>query len=604
MTSLNIVDLIEKNPITKLSGTYNSKLLTRIKEEFTETQQQLFVSSIYCYLNYHQTNDFIIDLDNIWKWLGFTQKVNAKRVLLKNFILDIDYKCSLFQVEERTKEGRGGNNHQTIMLNIKTFKLFCIKAETQKANEIHEYFIKLEEILKDTLQDESNELKLQLEQRGDELLQSEIRYKEYIKEKGLEKQKRLIQDFQKLNVVYILLLQIVGEKMIIKIGSTQSIKERTPNISNKFSNEILLLDVVQSDNYIKFEHFLHHHEFIRKFHHPIETKDKKMTTETFLVNTEQYDEIIKIIQHNKPDFQAKSIEFEELALEREKFAFEKEKLKNENLKIESENLKMKLELKLSNVVSQKVEDNEEESDEESVADETVSDLETETDINLTTCNYNIKKRNTNKRAPKVYKYNVNDLTTPIHIYDCPIDVERELPNITPSALKLAYTKNTIYKDFRWFFVYINEVVPDTIPDTVITRQSSEVKFLAMIDITKTKIMDVFSTQKQASESRKMKKNSFTRAINQESISSGHYWKYFNDCSIEMKTEYLSRSKLPEKHIPSSGKTVEQIDPGTKKVIAKHNSIREVIKKFQMTPGSLKKASESGESHNGYKWKIV
>ena len=41
--------------------------------------------------------------------------------------------------------------------------------------------------------------------------------------------------------------------MIIKIGSTQSIKKRTANLSNDFSKEILLIDVVQSDNYTKFE---------------------------------------------------------------------------------------------------------------------------------------------------------------------------------------------------------------------------------------------------------------------------------------------------------------------------------------------------------------
>ena len=36
MASLDIVELIENNPITRLSGTYNSKLLNKIKENFTE----------------------------------------------------------------------------------------------------------------------------------------------------------------------------------------------------------------------------------------------------------------------------------------------------------------------------------------------------------------------------------------------------------------------------------------------------------------------------------------------------------------------------------------------------------------------------------------
>ena len=77
MQSLNIVNLIESNPITKLSNNYNGKLLCKIKEKFTEMEQQLFVSSFYCYLNYNSTTDFVIDLDNIWKWLGFTQKVKS-----------------------------------------------------------------------------------------------------------------------------------------------------------------------------------------------------------------------------------------------------------------------------------------------------------------------------------------------------------------------------------------------------------------------------------------------------------------------------------------------------------------------------------------------
>ena len=78
MTTLNIVELIEKNPITKLSSSYNNKLITKIKDCFTETQQQLFVSSFYCYLNCDQKNDFIIDLDDVWKWLEFSQNNDQK----------------------------------------------------------------------------------------------------------------------------------------------------------------------------------------------------------------------------------------------------------------------------------------------------------------------------------------------------------------------------------------------------------------------------------------------------------------------------------------------------------------------------------------------
>ena len=39
--------------------------------------------------------DFVVDLDNIWEWLGFNQKYAAKRLLEKYFILDNDYKILL-----------------------------------------------------------------------------------------------------------------------------------------------------------------------------------------------------------------------------------------------------------------------------------------------------------------------------------------------------------------------------------------------------------------------------------------------------------------------------------------------------------------------------
>jgi hypothetical protein len=57
MSDLNIVELIEKNPI--------SRLLIKIQENFSGFEQQLFVSSFYCYLNYNNNSDFVIDLDGV-----------------------------------------------------------------------------------------------------------------------------------------------------------------------------------------------------------------------------------------------------------------------------------------------------------------------------------------------------------------------------------------------------------------------------------------------------------------------------------------------------------------------------------------------------------
>jgi hypothetical protein len=53
MQSLDIVELLQNNPVTKLSCTYQSKLLIKLKEKFTDTEQQMFLTSFYCYLHFN-----------------------------------------------------------------------------------------------------------------------------------------------------------------------------------------------------------------------------------------------------------------------------------------------------------------------------------------------------------------------------------------------------------------------------------------------------------------------------------------------------------------------------------------------------------------------
>lgn len=134
MEQVDIFKLIEDNPITNLSKDYNIRFLCKIKEQFNDFEQRLFLSSFYCYLNYDQVNDFIIDLDSIWKWLGFSVKIKAKTLLEKHFTEGIHYKKSLYDSAQQTQNTKGGHNKEIFMLNIETFKKFCLKAETIKSN--------------------------------------------------------------------------------------------------------------------------------------------------------------------------------------------------------------------------------------------------------------------------------------------------------------------------------------------------------------------------------------------------------------------------------------------------------------------------------------
>ena len=292
MSNLNIVELIEKNPISKLSNTYNNKLLSKIKETFTNSQQQLFISSFFCFLNYDQTTDFVINLDHIWKWLGFSQKVNSKVLLEKNFKQDINYK--IIQQDKEEQKGRGGHNKEIIMLNIKTFKLLCLKAGTKKADEIHDYFIKLEEILQQTIGEECNELKTQLQQIKDNNETNQKRTQQ------LDREKMLLREFgTKGSIVYIIKVKsFENGTYIVKIGESRKGITNRYNEHKSHYEECLLLDCFSVKKSKDFESFIHSHDKIR-FNKVQDLPNHEKEKELFLIGKElSYEYLIQIINEN------------------------------------------------------------------------------------------------------------------------------------------------------------------------------------------------------------------------------------------------------------------------------------------------------------------
>ena len=275
--SFNIVELIENNPVATLSNTYQNKLLTKIKEEFTDYEQQMFVASFYGFLKYDSQNDFVVDLDNIWKWLGFGQKVNAKRVLEKNFILDKDYKLSLCQLAKQTTHIKGGHNKETILLNIVTFKKFCLKAGTKKADEIHDYFIKLEKVLQQVIQEESNELKIQLQQQNHINLQLEQQVIHTETEKEMIREKTILGQFpNNTQCVYYGVIDNLSNnnERLIKFGNSNNLKNRVTKHKDTYLN-FRLVNAFKVDNKLQIENAIKENNFFQQKIRSITLKNKK-----------------------------------------------------------------------------------------------------------------------------------------------------------------------------------------------------------------------------------------------------------------------------------------------------------------------------------------
>jgi hypothetical protein len=269
-TSFDIVDLIENNPITRLSTTYQNKLLTKIKTKFTEKEQQIFVASFYGFLNYDSKMDFVINLDDVWKWVGFSSKANSKHLLEKQFIIEKDYKLLLTKLPEQTLQPRGGHNKETIMLNIQTFKRFCVKAGTKKADEIHDYYIKLEETLQEVVHEESTELKVQLEKKSIELEKSE-KTREKIREKTL-----LEQFGSNVQCVYYGVIDDLSDasEPLIKFGNSNNLRNRVMNHKETYAN-FRLLNAFKVENKMQIENAIKEHPMFVERRRTITLKNKK-----------------------------------------------------------------------------------------------------------------------------------------------------------------------------------------------------------------------------------------------------------------------------------------------------------------------------------------
>jgi len=296
MNELNIVRLIEENPVTRLSNSYQGKLLNKIKETFTDNEQQMFVASFYCYLNCNQKTDFIIDLDKVYNWIGFQQKVKAKHLLEKHFKLDIDYKKSLSQPGKRTTNTKGGQNKEIFMMTVKTFKLLCLKADTKKADEIHNYYMKLEELLQELIEEEGNELREQLEQK-DKLLENHINAAEL--EKELLREKTILEQFPpNTQCFYYGIIDNKGpnNESLIKFGNSNFLRHRVEQHKRVFYN-FRLVNAFKVENKIQIENAIKKNNTISEKRKTITINN---TNHTELIDREafsfeQFDKLIKDI---------------------------------------------------------------------------------------------------------------------------------------------------------------------------------------------------------------------------------------------------------------------------------------------------------------------
>jgi len=578
--SVDIVNLIENNPITKFSGDYQSKLVEKVKNNFTNYEQQMFLSSFYCYLKYDSKNDYVIDLDNVWKWLDFSQKDAAKRVIEKNFLINKDYKIFAPQVGGAKKDTRGGHNKEVIMLNVETFKKFCLKSGTKKADEIHDYFIKLENIMFEITKEEGDELKQQvltLENKNKKMEEK------IIKQKELEREKILLDKFTNIGcMIYIIKVKINDDgTYIVKIGhSTKGIKDRYNECKLKHTN-ILLLNCFEVDKSYQFETFLHAHQNIQP-NNVTNLQGHESEKELFLIGTTlTYQTLLKIIDDNINNYKYK---IRELLLEIENL-----KLKQPIEVINNDNELLKELVNTNKLLTNKV------CSLETSIQQILNKLNSQETKIVTGFNQQLPHL-----GPRLQKINPETIQL-IKVYESVTEAMNENKNIKRPSITKAVEENTIYCGFRWQLVERN-LDPNIIHSLEPTKETKvqNLGYIAKLNIDKTQILNIYLDRKTAAQLNGFESSSaLDNPVKNGTIVNNQYYTLYDKCEADLVNNFEEEYGKPLLY--KNGVGQYDLDNNLVNEFAyKYDCIREL----KMNDKTLAKALDKNIQYNGFYYKSI
>jgi phage anti-repressor protein len=589
--SVDIVNLIESNPIAKLIGNYQSAMVDKIKARFNTYEQQMFVSSFYCYLNYDE-GEFVIDLDSVWQWLAFSQKIRAKELLEKNFVENTDYTIIAPQHYGAKKDARGGHNKETIMLTIPAFNRFCLKAGTKKANEIHEYYLKMEKIIQEVVIEECKSLSEQLKVKDQEIVNKDAeiakRDAEYQtklkKQKEFEREKVLLNQFAvSIPIVYLIRVKThPNGEYIVKIGESRRGILQRYNEHKSHYPECVLLDVFTAIQSKDFEVYIHNHPKIR-CNQVRDMPGHESEKELFLVGKNlTYQILLDVINSQIDNFQEHNTKKLELEVEKLKLMAANNGGNNPTI-IEILDTTKRLEQTLTTRINKL---------------ETMLDklLETKAPVARTQTGF---QEPLPTLGPRVQKINPDTLQL-IKVYESATEVMNEDRSIKRPSLSKAVLENVVYNGFRWLFVE-RDVDPTVLHNLQPTRKTipKNMDYVAKLNADQTEILNVYLDRKTAALTNRYSSGGLDSAVKNGTVSQGHYYKLYGDCP----------EPLVEKFEERYGKDILLYKDGfgmfhetTHQLVKEFKCKYDCLKSEKISDKTLAKAMREDKAYNGFKYK--
>jgi len=410
----------------------------------------------------------------------------------------------------------------------------------------------------------------------------------------LERHKTLIASYDKKRVLYICVLDNHRnlhdtENSIYKIGWSDNFTQRFKELVKTYG-PTTVLHMFEINCNRNFEKFLFKQNLLKTKRYKEDITVHK-TREVFLLSQDDLYDVLEIIRKNSAQYQ--NFNTDEI--------LELKRLSNEGQKLALENTKTKLEiLKLQNNITQ------EDIIEEDIIEEDFNEFipKTKPEYIWTPGDtlFDVVKRN-NSRSPYMQKYDPNTFEL-LETFDSIIDLTRQDEKLSYSGLKSAVKNKTIYNNFRWFAVDKKQPnVKYDIGETKCISNNIPNEFIAMLDINKEHIIEVYASQKHASNARKFSNGAaICKALKQGSLSSGHYWQKYDDCSDDLKATYTK--PLPEKIIKNISIKVNLLNKTTKEIIKTYDSVSELIKEFQISRLTLNKICKNKTVYKNFLFEMI
>jgi phage anti-repressor protein len=492
--------------------------------------------------------------------LGFANKGNAMKTIKSNFTLDEDYKKLLFRTEKQVIDGKNtggaGLNHETVMLNVDTFKNLCMIAKTPKGKEIRKYYVKLENIHNKIIKQELEEHKHKLQEKETLLENKDL-------EKKREVEMTLKNSFDKRNLVYLIKI-IINDEIIYKFGHTDDIITRLRTHKNQIGEDIELV-------------------------YCIESKDKKMLEKLLIDYLEQYKFRVKRTINNK--YQTELLKVNDIQMIKDKLIeFNKDvendkllviKLKNKIIDLENENIELKKQLlkdEYVNELKNKIEELEKCILEYKLDDNNNKPFIENEDIVEDRIH---KKRQVDKIDPTT----LNILET----YDCINTIIIKNTEYSYNGLYRSIKKNNVYKGFRWN--YTGEKIN---PTNKIVKDSSKIERVIQLDKYK-KFVKIYSTKSELCKFLHIGLVKLNKYIEEEKILNEYY--YINESSYNGNVLDNNNYEI------HNSKQIREINVETNEIII-YKTMKELYEKRGISRDTLRKCIKNNRLCDKYKWEYV